>query len=322
MADAEAHQAHQDRPAERPEGLERRAYPRHAVDCAAVVFPVSGSVQIPGKLSDLSLGGCLVIAEQRYTAGILVRVEVQFQLRGIAFRIVGVTVGGREAKSFAVRFLDMSPRRRHELAEVLEEVAAANAIREATLAAVSEPAPAPAVAVLTEIATPASKPISEQVAKPEISTTAEKPALVTEPSEKTHANPPAPKRPAERRSQSRHAVDTSTKLLLIKTAICMPGRILNLSMGGCRIRTDERFNVGIYVRVEAEFYLHGLPFRVGGVSQAILDKNTIGVRFVDMSDRRREQLAELIAEIAEAALEPSAGLAGIVDETGSRPAAG
>lgn len=322
MADPEAQQ---DRPAERPEGPERRAYPRHAVDCAAVVFPVSGSIQIPGKLSDLSLGGCLVMAEQRYTAGILVRVEVQFQLRGIAFRIVGVTVGSRETKSFAVRFLDMSPRRRHELAEMLEEVAAANAIREATLAAVSEPAPAPAapaVAALTEIATAASKPIPDQVAKLEVSTTAEKPALVTEPSEKTHANPPAPKRPAERRSQSRHAIDTSAKLLLIKTAISMPGRILNLSMGGCRIRTDERFNVGIYVRVEAEFYLHGLPFRVGGVSQAILDKNTIGVRFVDMSDRRREQLAELIAEIAEAALEPSAGLAGIVDEAGIRPAAG
>jgi hypothetical protein len=155
---------------------------------------------------------------------------------------------------------------------------------------------------------------------------AAKPALVTEPPakapEKTQPIPPTPKRPAERRSQSRHAVDTRAKLLLIKTAISMPGRILNLSMGGCRIRTDERFNVGIYVRVEAEFYLHGLPFRVGGVSQAILDKNTIGVRFVDMSERRREQLAELIAEIDEAAREPSAGLAGIVDETGNRPAAG
>jgi hypothetical protein len=319
MADPEAQQ---DQLAERTEGPERRAYPRHAVDCAAIIFPVSGSVQIYGRLSDLSLGGCRVAAEHRYTAGILVRVEVQFQLRGIAFRVVGVTVGSRDAKSFAVRFLDMPMRRRHELAEVLEEVAAANATREATLAAVSEPAPAPAVAVLTEIATPASKPIPEQVAKPEVSTTAEKPMLVTEPSEKTHANPQAPKRPAERRSQSRHAVDTSAKLLLIKTAISMPGRILNLSMGGCRIRTDERFNVGIYVRVEAEFYLHGLPFRVGGVSQAILDPNTIGVRFVDMSERRRDLLAELIAEIAEAALVPSAGLAGIVDEAGNRPAAG
>ena len=80
----------------------------------------------------------------------------------------------------------------------------------------------------------------------------------------------------------------------------MPGRILNLSLGGCQIRMEERFNVGIYVRVEAEFFLHGLPFRVGGVSQAIVDKFTIGIRFLDMSERRRLQLSELIEEIAEA----------------------
>ena len=340
MADAETQQAHQDWPAERTEGLERRAYPRHKVECPVVVLPVSGSAQIPGKLIDLSLGGCLVVAEQRYTAGILVRVEVQFQLRGIAFRIVGVTVGSRDAKSFAIRFLDMSMRRRQELTEVLEEVAVANARKAAAPAEVpgSEPAPVlSAVAVLTPVAAAPAKSNPEPVAakpdhpsepaRPVASTetvSAAKPAPVTELPVKTPelASPSASKRPAERRSQNRHAVDTRAKLLLIKTAISMPGRILNLSMGGCRIRTDERFNVGIYVRVEAEFYLHGLPFRVGGVSQAILDKNTIGVKFLDMSDRRREQLAELMAEIAEAALEPSAGLTGIVDEGGNRPVAG
>ena len=77
----------------------------------------------------------------------------------------------------------------------------------------------------------------------------------------------------------------------------MPGRILNLSLSGCRLRTHERFNVGIYVRLEAEFYLHGLPFRLAGVSQAILDKHTIGVRFLDMSERKRGHLTDLIKEI-------------------------
>jgi hypothetical protein len=107
--------------------------------------------------------------------------------------------------------------------------------------------------------------------------------------------------PAERRSHGRHPVDTRANLLLIKTNITMPGQILNLSQGGCRLRTDERFSVGIFVRVETEFYLHGLPFRIAGVTQAIMDKHTLGVRFLDMSDRRRQQLTELIAEIQEAA---------------------
>jgi len=105
----------------------------------------------------------------------------------------------------------------------------------------------------------------------------------------------------ERRAFPRHAVDAYTKMLLINTGICMAGRVLDLSLGGCKIRTEEPFQVGIFVRVEAEFYLQGLPFRISGVSQSVFDKNTLGVRFLDMSQRRREQLAELIAEIAEAA---------------------
>jgi len=116
--------APQNRSVKQEAGAERRKFPRHVVDCQAAVFPVSGAVQLQGTLSDLSMGGCLVVANQRYTAGILVRVEVQFQLQGIVFRIVGVVVGTRGAKSFAVRFLDLPARRRDQLAEVLAESAA------------------------------------------------------------------------------------------------------------------------------------------------------------------------------------------------------
>lgn len=75
------------------------------------------------------------------------------------------------------------------------------------------------------------------------------------------------------------------------------GRILDLSLSGCRIQTDERFPVGIYTRVETEFRLHGLPFRLGGVVQAIHDRKTVGIRFLDFSDRKRQQVEELIADI-------------------------
>jgi len=45
-----------------------------------------------------------------------------------------------------------------------------------------------------------------------------------------------------------------------------------------------------------------------------LDKNTIGVRFLDISARRRKQLSELMAEIAESeAFQPSAGETGVAD---------
>jgi c-di-GMP-binding flagellar brake protein YcgR len=103
--------------------------------------------------------------------------------------------------------------------------------------------------------------------------------------------------PRERRVQAREAVDTMAVIFLINIASRLQGRILDLSLGGCRIRTDERFPVGIYTRVETEFRLEGLPFRLGGVVQAIHDRRTVGIRFLDMSSRKREQVAQLIEDI-------------------------
>ncbi len=111
-------------------------------------------------------------------------------------------------------------------------------------------------------------------------------------------NPPQAKPTGrDRRESLREAIDTSAVIFLIKIASRLQGRILDLSLGGCRIRTDERFPVGIYTRMETEFHLEGLPFRLGGVVQAIHDKHTIGIRFLDMSSRKAEQIKQLIEEI-------------------------
>ena len=104
---------------------------------------------------------------------------------------------------------------------------------------------------------------------------------------------------SDRRAQSRHAVDTSVEVYLVHVACRLQGRIVDLSLGGCRVHTDQRFPVGIYTRVEIEFRLEGLPFRLAGVIQAIHDRHHVGIRLLDMSDRKREQLEQLIAEIAE-----------------------
>jgi hypothetical protein len=86
---------------------------------------------------------------------------------------------------------------------------------------------------------------------------------------------------------------------LIDLAAKMEGRILDVSMGGCRIRTNLPFPLGVFRRVETEFHIDGLPFRLAGVTQAIYDPFNVGVRFLGMSERMREQLAQLIEEIRE-----------------------
>lgn len=103
----------------------------------------------------------------------------------------------------------------------------------------------------------------------------------------------------DRREALREAVDTSAVIFLINIASRLQGRILDLSLSGCRIRTNERFPVDIYTRIETEFRLVGLPFRLGGVVQAIHDKHTVGIRFLDISSRKREQVKQLIEDIRE-----------------------
>lgn len=105
------------------------------------------------------------------------------------------------------------------------------------------------------------------------------------------------KLPADRRQEIREAVDTSAVLHLIDLAVRMDCHILDISPGGCRIHTTQLFHLGIFRRIEIDFRLEGLPFSLAGVTQAIYDKRTIGIRFLGMSERKREQLLQLMDEI-------------------------
>jgi len=110
----------------------------------------------------------------------------------------------------------------------------------------------------------------------------------------------APHEPRERRIGRREPVDTSAIIHLVKIGSRMRGQILDLSLGGCRIRTNDRFPVGIYTRVETEFRLHGQAVLLAGVIQAVHDRHQVGVRFLDVSQRKRDQLVSLIEELGEA----------------------
>src|SRR5579859_4797060 len=100
----------------------------------------------------------------------------------------------------------------------------------------------------------------------------------------------------DRRSQPRYAVDAQATLFLIDVRSRIGGRILDVSMSGCRIRTEGRFPVGIFRRVETEFKVDGFPFRLAGVVQSLHDRFTGGIRFLDISPRKRDQLAQLMVE--------------------------
>lgn len=103
----------------------------------------------------------------------------------------------------------------------------------------------------------------------------------------------------ERRQYPRHALRTEATFYLLRPLATVEAMILDLSMGGCRLRLGRRIPLDIRIRVEVGFSFEGLPFRVGGVIQAVHNKEEVGIRFVDLSERNQRRIAGLIVAIEE-----------------------
>jgi flagellar biosynthesis GTPase FlhF len=304
---------------------DRRCHLRYAVDEDSILLLVSHGLSLESHILDLSLEGCRLSTRERYTAGMRTRVEVTFKVNGIAFRFVGVVQWTDRKHLVGIHFVEMISRRREQLAEVICEMEAVAAARAAQEAAEREAAetedqelaeeqPLPEQQAKTEGKEEAGKQEQEQARElaereareladwearqwAEIQEIAQRAKVAQTEDELTPTGQAPVKR--ERRAQERHAVDTAARIFLVKVGSRLSGRIVDLSLNGCRICSDERFSVGVYTRVETEFCLEGLPFRLGGVIQAIHDRHNVGIRFLDMSERKREQVEQLIAEIAE-----------------------
>jgi len=290
-----------------------RAVPRFEVEADALLLLVAHGATLPCRVVDLSLSGCRLRTKERFPAGAKLRVEVTFKVRGLAFRFCGVTQWTDGRNQVGVRFVDLSARRKEEFLEAIGEVETEDAAkRTAEREAAEEEAAAEQLAAQQTAPPPdcdsdEPPPISQQAAHatPEPNLPAVRLAPPLRPwtgapkrSDPWSAGPSLVKSSRrERRSQSREGVDTSASIYLVHVASRLNGRILDLSLGGCQIQTDEFFPVGIFTRVEAEFRLEGMPFRLGGVIQTIHDRHHVGIRFLDMSSRKKEQLELLIEEI-------------------------
>ena len=290
-------------------GEERRAHPRYSVDEECLLLLVNHGMPVKGRVVDLSVNGCRVRASEPFAAKAGRTVEISFKVKGFAFRFCGVVRWSDGHQIAGIHFENMIPRRKVELVEVIDEMAETAARTQAVSPSATE------LHVLPPIL-PEPKTIDATPAPPEPPKPSGPPVVVkaTEPLAQipsaesdtpAKAEPPAPRpnKGSDRRGQARHEVDTTATIFLVKVASALRGRIVDLSLGGCRIRTDEKFPVGIYTRVEVEFYLQGLPFRLGGVIQAIHNRNTVGIRLLDLSERKRQQVLDLIDEIEESQAE-------------------
>lgn len=276
---------------------EHRDHPRYPVDEEAVVAFAGSNKQQAARIVDLSQEGCRVRSKERVAFRSGWPVEVSFKVSGVVFDFSGVLQWADNGSLLGVHFVNVNPRRVVELANVICEMEAGEKPR--------------TEAENRDVVDQAGAERTEQRGKIEsggqdgdgAGGTAEEHPMAQPADTKAVAGsePPAAQAavPRYRRGSARHEVDTSASILLVNVGSTLRGRILDLSLGGCRIRTDDRFPVGIYTRVETEFRLEGLPFRLGGVIQAIHDRYTVGIRFLDLSERKRQQVLDLISEIEE-----------------------
>jgi hypothetical protein len=303
-------------------GAERRVHPRYPVDAGATLLLVSHGRSIAGQILELSVSGCQLRTPFPFTAGIKARVEIVFRIHGIAFRFGGIVEWTRQ-RQLGLRFVDVPSRRLVELSDVLLETAADLAAK-----AAKQGASGYAAQPVSESRSRKKEQQGQALAGPEKNVehfpNSARPESLLQAANGPQTNPtrqtlpekqpePASRLPEtghdaqqaakhtgrDRRAQSRVAIDTSADILLINIGCHVAGRIQDLSVGGCRIHVNERFPVGIYTRVETEFRLQGLPFRLTGVIQALYDqqRQIVGIRFLDMSDRKREQVEQLIKEM-------------------------
>jgi hypothetical protein len=285
----------------------RRAVPRFEVDADAHLLLVDHGSTHPCRIADLSLTGCRVCTTERFPAGTGVRVEVNFSVRGLAFRFGGITQWTDGLHQVGIRFAGVPERRKNELTEALAEVEQENVAKAARLAA--EKLAQEEQAAALEAAEAAILEAAALAAQDEDAGSGQFPILDPAPAMAQPAGPPPWPARLKRRLRFWNEVDHSVSIHVVKSGFWLQGRILDLNPNGCRIFTDEEFPAQSYTRVEAEFCLGGLPFRLDGVIQGIQDGdwNNVGVRFLEMSSRKREQVEQLIEEIRELAEQGTEG---------------
>jgi len=238
-------------------------------------------------------------------------VEVFFNVDGISFRFRGVLQWTDGHRLIGVRFVNIIPQRMVELANIvcgMEKTAAVRAEAVNLLVAEYEASKRTGREAMERAVDQNQQSMAASRMEPPGAPRGVVSLSATEDAE------PASQAPAgrERRQQTRHELSSSATILLVNVGSTLRGSILDLSTTGCRIRTHERFPVGIHTRVETEFRIEGLPLRLGGVIQSIYDRNTVGIRFLDLSEREREQVLGLIGEIEQLRISQPAAAEGTV----------
>jgi hypothetical protein len=103
---------------------------------------------------------------------------------------------------------------------------------------------------------------------------------------------------SERRSTQRaHCEGPADVQKLPAVGETIPGKIENLSEGGCLIELGVEVVLKLNQSVEVSFEVNQMPFRIRAMVRSLQSNTKIGFQFCDMSERARGRLQDLIEEL-------------------------
>lgn len=77
------------------------------------------------------------------------------------------------------------------------------------------------------------------------------------------------------------------------------GELVNLSKRGCCFMADGRLRGCDGSNIEVHLKVRGIDLRVAGVIRHVHQGRRAGIEFVGLSDRKRDQIEELMVELSE-----------------------
>ncbi len=263
---------------------DRRASDRLELDLAPGTLEYRGTRMLCAVI-DLSLTGCCLKTREDFKAGALAHVKLTVPIDGIVLSIWGITQWVRRERTVGIQFIHPTGRSKNQLAGLLTcllDRSASEVVR-AALAAQAESM----IVSLEQFELVADGPSTAMAPVQQIGSEVGVPPTGRPGLSDSHKVP-------DRRAEESPAV-----LHLVTGDLQLEGHVLDLSLAGCIVRLNHPYAGNIMVRVEVDFEVRGLHFRLPGVTEAFQDKHTVEVRFLDVSTRKKEDLEQVIRETIE-----------------------
>ncbi|WP_420237389.1 PilZ domain-containing protein [Telmatobacter bradus] len=101
----------------------------------------------------------------------------------------------------------------------------------------------------------------------------------------------------ERRKDFRHEIQQDAQISFVSTSVTMNCWLIEISMGGARIYTEQAINYAVGTACELRFVKYGQSYLLPAHIQVKNNDQLAGLQFEELSQRIQQRLIEFIKEL-------------------------